>query len=131
MTTIVGNNGIVKVGANAVAEVKSFTYEESAPGIPDTAKGDADVTRRTGAIVDRRGTVECMLDPTDANGQASIQPGDSVTLGLYQDTDGSGKYYRSGGAIIGRLVETSPEGNGIASATYEWEGNGSWTLTTV
>ena len=40
MATHKGSEGTVKVGSNAVAEIKSYSIEESADTLEDTAMGD-------------------------------------------------------------------------------------------
>jgi len=41
MATHKGSEGVVKVGANTVAEVRSYTITESADTLEDTSMGDS------------------------------------------------------------------------------------------
>ena len=41
MATHKGSEGTVKVGSNAVAEIRSYSIEESADTLEDTSMGDA------------------------------------------------------------------------------------------
>ena len=41
MATVSGNNGVVKIGSNQVAEVKSFDITETDNIIEDTGMGDS------------------------------------------------------------------------------------------
>ena len=48
MATRVGNDGDVEVGAAEVAELKSWSLDESAAQIEDSAMGDANQTYKAG-----------------------------------------------------------------------------------
>ena len=41
MATHKGSEGIVKVGSNSVAEIRSYSIEESADTLEDTSMGDS------------------------------------------------------------------------------------------
>ena len=99
MATHTGSAGIVKVGTNAVAEVRSFTLDTSAEILEDTALTD---TSRTYAVGKKGATVsvECWWDETDTNGQIAIAEGNQVTLNLYPEGSDSGDYYFSGTYLI-------------------------------
>ena len=88
MATYTGNDGVVLVGASAVAEVRSFTLREDAPRIEDTVLGDANRTYKADlATVD--GTIECLYDPAGA-GQTAMTIGAAVTLDMRPLGTGSG-----------------------------------------
>ena len=48
MATHAGSEGTVKSGSNTVAEIRSFSLEESADTIEDTTMGDTSRTYLTG-----------------------------------------------------------------------------------
>ena len=80
MASHIGRDGIVKVGsANTVAEVKSFSIEESADTVETTKMTD---TSRTHAITltSFSGSLDCFWDETDTTGQGALTIGASVTL---------------------------------------------------
>jgi len=129
MATHTGSAGIVKVGTNAVAEVRSFTLDTSAEILEDTALTD---TSRTYAIGKKGATVsvECWWDETDTNGQIAIAEGNQVTLNLYPEGIDSGDYYFSGTYLItGQSVSTPTDG--IIESTFSATMTGALTRGTV
>ena len=73
-----GSEGVVKVGANTVAEVRSWTVSEEAETIEDTAMGDAARTYQVG-LKTWSGSCDVFWDETDTNGQVALAAGSSVT----------------------------------------------------
>ena len=129
MATHTGSAGIVKVGSNAVAEVRSFTLDTSAEILEDTALTD---TSRTYAVGKKGATVsvECWWDETDTNGQIAIAEGNSVVLNLYPEGADSGDYYFSGTYLItGQSVSTPTDG--IIESTFSATMTGALTRGTV
>ena len=129
MATHTGSAGIVKVGTNAVAEVRSFTLDTSAEILEDTALTDTSKTYligKKGATV----SVECWWDETDTNGQIAIAEGNQVTLNLYPEGSDSGDYYFSGTYLItGQSVSTPTDG--IIESTFSATMTGALTRGTV
>ena len=129
MATHTGSAGIVKVGSNTVAEVRSFTLDTSAEILEDTALTD---TSRTYAVGKKGATVsvECWWDETDTNGQIAIAEGNSVVLNLYPEGADSGDYYFSGTYLItGQSVSTPTDG--IIESTFSATMTGALTRGTV
>lgn len=129
MATHTGSAGIVKVGTNAVAEVRSFTLDTSAEILEDTALTD---TSRTYAVGKKGATVsvECWWDETDTNGQIAIAEGNQVVLNLYPEGADSGDYYFSGTYLItGQSVSTPTDG--IIESTFSATMTGALTRGTV
>jgi len=129
MATHTGSAGIVKVGSNAVAEVRSFSLDTSAEILEDTTLTD---TSRTYAIGKKGATVsvECWWDETDTNGQIAIAEGNSVVLNLYPEGADSGDYYFSGTYLItGQSVSTPTDG--IIESTFSATMTGALTRGTV
>jgi hypothetical protein len=124
-----GSEGLVKIGANTVAEVKSYSIEESGDTVETTSLGD---TARTylPSLTTFSGTIECHWDETDSTGQGALTIGAQVTLNLYPEGDDSGDSYYSGDVIV-TGVSRSAAMDDIVAATYSFQGNGALTLTTV
>ena len=89
MATVSGNNGEVKIGTSAVAEVKSFDITETDNIIEDTATGDSAKTFVSG-LNEASGTITCHFDKSDSSGQEAMTVGASVTLNLYPEGDSTG-----------------------------------------
>jgi predicted secreted protein len=129
MATHAGSEGTVKSGANAIAEVRSFSLEESADTIEDTTMGDASRTYLTG-LKTFSGSVDVFWDETDTDGQVSFSVGSSVTLAVYPEGDTAGDTYYSGTAIVtGRTITSSFDG--MVEASFTLQGSGALTATTV
>ena len=129
MASHIGRDGIVKVGSNAVAEVKSFSIEETADTVETTKMTD---TARTHAITltSFSGSVDCFWDETDSTGQGALTNGASVTLALYPEGDTTGDTYYTGTALV-TGVSRSASFDGMVEATISVQGTGALTSATV
>jgi len=94
MGTHKGSEGFVKVGSATIAEVKSYSLEESADTIETTKMGDA-ARSYLPSLTSFSGSVDCFWDETDTAGQVALTPGASVTLVFYPDGEASGDTYYS------------------------------------
>jgi len=68
MATHTGSEGTVKVGANTIAEIRSFSIEESAETLEDTSMGDTARTYKP-SLTTFTATVDVLWDDTDTTGQ--------------------------------------------------------------
>jgi len=129
MATHKGSEGTVKVGANAIAEVRSFSISETGDTIEDTTMGDAARTYKP-SLTSWSGSVEVYWDETDTNGQVALTVGAEVTLNVYPEGSSTGADYLTGSAIVtGRTINSSFDGMVEASITVQ--GNGALTADTV
>jgi hypothetical protein len=129
MATHTGSEGTVKVGANAIAEIRSFSIEESADTLEDTTMGDGARTYKP-SLTTYTGTVDVLWDETDTTGQGALTIGAEVTLNLYPEGDTSGDTYYTGAAIVtGRTINSSFDG--LVEMSISVQGNGALTQTTV
>lgn len=129
MASHIGRDGIVKVGANTVAEVKSFSIEESADTVETTKMTD---TARSHAITltSFSGSLDCFWDETDTTGQGALTIGASVTLALYPEGDTAGDTFYSGTALV-TGVSRSASFDGMVEASISVQGTGALTADTV
>ncbi len=81
MTTQTGNSGVLSFGGSDVTELKSWSLEESAEQIDDTAMGDTNRTSKSG-LPTANGTIEVHYDEADAV-QESMDAGAAGALVLY------------------------------------------------
>lgn len=129
MATHIGRDGVVKVGANDVAEVRSFSINQTADTVEDTTMGDTARTRLV-TLTSFDGSLDVFWDETDTNGQVALGVGSNVTLALYPEGDSAGDTYYSGTAnVTGVSISTSVDGMVEASITVE--GSGALTTATV
>jgi predicted secreted protein len=129
MATHTGSEGTVKVGVNAIAEIRSFSIEESADTLEDTTMGDTARTYKP-SLTTFTGTVEVLWDETDTTGQGALTIGAAVTLNLYPEGDASSDTYYTGAAIVtGRTINSSFDG--LVEMSISVQGNGALSQTTV
>lgn len=129
MATHKGSEGTIKVGSNAVAEVRSFSISETSDTVEDTTMGDTARTYKP-SLTSWNGSVEVYWDETDTNGQVALSVGSEVTLNAYPEGASTGADYLTGSAIVtGRTINSSFDGMVEASITVQ--GNGALTSTVV
>ena len=129
MATHKGSEGLVKVGSATIAEVKSYSLEESADTIETTKMGDAARTYLP-SLTTFSGSVDCFWDETDTAGQVALTPGASVTLVFYPEGSASGDTYYSGTALVtGKTITGSFDG--MVEASISVQGTGVITTATV
>tara|TARA_R110000868_G_scaffold313856_3_gene574865 strand:- start:2974 stop:3366 length:393 start_codon:yes stop_codon:yes gene_type:complete len=129
MSTFSGKDGVIKSGSNAVAEVRSWSIEETAGTTNDTVMGDDwdthKVTQKSWS-----GSCDVYFDDTDADGQATFVAGASVTVHFQMEGDTSGDHDFTGTVTItSRSVSSSHDG--IIEASFSFTGNGALTESTV
>jgi predicted secreted protein len=129
MATHKGSEGTVKVGTNAVAEIKSYSIEESADTLEDTSMGDSARTYKP-SLSNFSGSLDVFWDETDTNGQGALSIGSEVTLNVYPEGDTSGDTYYTGSAIV-TGVSRSASFDGLVEASISVQGNGALTTSTV
>ena len=129
MATFSGNDGIVKNGANQVAEVLDWALSESANTIDDTVLGDTSTTHKTG-LLSWSGSINCYWDDTDTNGQVALTIGSSVTLNLLPEGATTGDAQYSGTATI-TGIERAVANDSIVTQAFTFTGNGALTIGTA
>ncbi len=129
MATFKGNSGTVKVGANAIAEIRSYNIDETMDTIEDTAMGDTYRTFKT-SLKSFSGSVDVFFDDTDTDGQGALTVGSEVTVNFQMEGDATGGHSLSGSALVtGRTITGSFDGMVEASLTLQ--GTGPLTESTV
>lgn len=128
MSTFVGTNGNVKVGASptAVAEMDSWELT-MADNLNDITKFGQTWKTQTSGIRDWMGKFSGRWDMTDVNGQATLQTvmvGTAALVSLELDIDGTHHY--SGSAWI-KQIQIKQVVNGVATAEFDFDGDGALT----
>jgi predicted secreted protein len=129
MATHKGSEGTVKVGSNAIAEIRSYSIEESADTIEDTSMGDSARTYKP-SLTQFSGSIDVFWDETDTSGQGALAVGSEVTLNFYPEGDTAGDTYYSGSAIVTGVTRTGSF-DGMVEASISVQGNGALTESTV
>lgn len=127
MATHAGSEGTVKVGANAIAEIRSFSVSETADTIEDTTMGDAARTYKP-SLKSFNGSLDVYWDETDTNGQGALTVGSEVTIGFYPEGATTGDSYYTGSAIVTGLTVNSSF-DGMVEASITIQGNGALSLS--
>jgi len=129
MATHKGSEGTVKVGSNAIAEIRSYSIEESADTIEDTSMGDSARTYKP-SLTQFSGSIDVFWDESDTSGQGALDVGSEVTLNFYPEGDTAGDTYYSGSAIVTGVTRTGSF-DGMVEASISVQGNGALTESTV
>ncbi len=129
MATHKGSEGTVKVGSNAIAEIRSYNIDETADVLEDTSMGDTARTYKS-SLTSFSGSIDVFWDETDTSGQGALDIGSEVTLNFYPEGDASGDTYYSGSAIV-TGVTRSASFDGLIEASISVQGTGALTETTV
>jgi predicted secreted protein len=124
-----GSEGVVKVGANAVAEVKSYSLTETADTIEDTVMGDSARTYQS-SLTSFSGSLDVHWDETDTTGQGALTIGASVTLNVYPEGASTGDTYYSGTAIVTSIAVTGSF-DGMVMASIGVQGTGALSKSTA
>lgn len=130
MATHSGSEGVVKIGSNSVAEVRSWTIDESADVLEDTTMGDTARTYKS-SLTTFTGSMDVYWDETDTTGQGALTIGASgLTLNLYPEGASSGDTYYTGSIIVTGVSRTGSF-DGMVEASISFQGTGALTSTTV
>ena len=124
-----GSEGTVKVGSNAIAEIRSYSIEETGDTLETSTMGD---TARTyvPSLTSWSGSVDVYWDETDSTGQGALTVGAEITLNVYPEGDTSGDTYYTGAAIVTSVSKTASF-DGLVEASVGVQGTGALTSTTV
>ena len=129
MANHTGSEGVVKIGTNTLAEVRSWTLTNTADTIEDTTMGDS--WRSFKSVLSAfTGSVVCYWDETDTNGQNALTSGSTVTLNLYPEGASTGDKYYSGSVIV-TSIERTASFDGMVEATFSFQGTGTLTTSTA
>ena len=128
MATHTGSEGTIKIGANTLGELRSFSLETTAETIEDTSMGDTSRTYKVG-LKTFTGTASVFFDETDT-AQIALVAGAEITLNVYPEGASSGDTYYTGSAIVtGRTINSSFDG--MVEMEISFQGNGALTESTV
>ena len=126
MATHKGSEGTVKVGSNAIAEIRSYNIDETADTLEDTSMGDSARTYKP-SLTSFSGSIDVFWDETDTSGQGALDIGSEVTLNFYPEGDTAGDTYYSGSAIV-TGVSRSAAFDGLVEASISVQGTGALTV---
>jgi len=123
-----GSEGLVKIGAVTVGELRSYSISETAGTIEDTTLGDSAKTYKAGQTT-WSGSCDAFWDEADS-GQTAITAGASVTLNFYPEGDATAATFASGSALVTE-ISTSSSIDGMVEVSFSFQGSGALTWATV
>lgn len=123
-----GSEGTVHVGSDAIAEIKSYSVEETSDTVETTSMGDAARTHLA-SLTSFSGSLDVFWDEVDT-AQIALTVGTSVTLKFYPEGTASSAKYYSGTAIV-TGVTRSASFDGMVEASISVQGTGALTLATA
>ena len=128
MATFAGKDGIVKIGSNAIGEIRSYSIEQTMDTIEDSSMGDTDRTY-VASLKSFSGSMDVYFDEADT-GQLDVQVGDAGSISVLMEGDTAGDHSLSGSILVtGRTITASFDGMVEASITFQ--GTGALTEGTV
>jgi len=125
MATHTGSEGTLKVGANTIAEIRSYSLEETADTVEDTSMGDSYRSFKT-TLKGWSGSVDVFWDETDTLGQGGLVVGAQVTISVFPEGASAGvseKYYTGTATVTGF--------DGMVESTITLQGTGALTEATL
>ena len=123
-----GSDGVIKVGANTVAEVRSYSLDESADVVEKTAMGDSSRSYLS-TLTQFTASVDVFFDETDT-AQTALSVGSTVTLEVYPEGTSTGDTYYSGSALVTGFTR-SASFDGLVEASVTLQGSGGLTTSTA
>jgi hypothetical protein len=129
MATFAGSGGVIKIGSAAVAEVRSYSIDETMDTLEDTAMGDTSRTFKA-SLKSFSGSADVFFDDTDSSGQGALTVGSTGSISVLMEGDTSGDHSLIGSILVtGRTISGSFDGMVEASITFQ--GTGALTEGTV
>ena len=98
MATHTGSEGLIKIGANTLGELRSYSLETTGDTIEDTSMGDSARTYKAG-LTAWSGTASLYMDEADT-AQIALVVGAEITIKVYFEGATAGDKYYEGTAIV-------------------------------
>lgn len=130
MTTLIGNSGVVKIAANAIAELTGFSVTETQGTAEDTALGDTARTYLADGMQAWTASVTGHYYPGDTNGQALIIAGASLSLVFNFAGTGTGTQKLSGTGIVTQVQFGELQNGQVIPFSAQFQGSGALTRGT-
>jgi hypothetical protein len=124
-----GSEGVVRVSATAIAELRSWELSHSMEPIEDTILSDTDRTYVAG-LNSWSGSATAFWDETDTNGQEALTIGASVTLGFYAEGTATGDVYYTGTGLVTGITRRAAI-QGMVEVDFTFQGTAALTRSTA
>ena len=134
-TTYKGKDGIVKVGANNIGQIRNFSVEQSADTIEDTSMGDTARTYKD-SLTQFTASIDALFDQSNADSvtpdaaQVAITIGSTATFKFLPQGATTGDYQLSGEGIVTGITRTQSF-DGLVEISFTIQGSGALTIGTA
>lgn len=137
MATHIGREGIIRVGttgngstaANAIAELRSFSIEETGETVEETVMTDT-TRRHKPTLTSFSGSADVYWDETDTDGQVALAVGTACSL-KFMPEGSAGTYTVYHGDVIVTGVSRSASFDGMVESSITFTGTGPLTTATT
>jgi hypothetical protein len=126
MATASGQYGKVAIASSNIVEVMKWTLELSVPDHPHGTSATSGYKKRTAGTKDGTGSIEGLQDPADPV-TTYIEPGDSVTLLLYES---AAKFWTVPALITKLAMDVDIDDGAPVSWNSDFGIHGAWTKPT-
>ena len=128
MATHTGSEGTIKIGANTLGELRSFSLETTGDTIETSNMGTTARTYKAG-LTSWSGTASLFWDELDT-AQNACTTGSEITIAVYPEGATAGDKYYTGTAIItGKSVSASFDG--LVESSISFQGTGTLSFSTA
>lgn len=134
-TTYKGKDGIVKVGANNIGQIRNFSVEQTADTIEDTSMGDTARTYKD-SLTQFTASIDALFDQSSADSvtadaaQVAMTIGSTATFKFLPQGDTTGDYQLSGEGIV-TSISRSQSYDGLVEISFSIQGSGALTIGTA
>jgi len=124
----VGKDGVLKIDDVAVAQLRSFSVEETGDTVEDTTMTSTFRTYKP-TLTSFTGSADVYWDETDS-GQNGIVINDEPSIKFFPEGADAGDTYYSGTCIV-TGISVSSSFDGMVEASITLQGSGALTTSTV
>lgn len=122
-----GNAGIIKIGSNALGEMRSYSIEHNSDTIESSSMGSTFKTYETG-LTDFTASIDAYWDEDDTV-QNAFTAGAEVTLIFFPEGDATGATRYTGTAIV-TGISRSASHDGLVECSFSVQGKSALQTTT-
>ena len=127
MATHTGSEGLIKIGADTLGELRSYSLETTGDTIEDTSMGDSARTYKAG-LTAWSGTASLYFDEADT-AQTALTVGSTITIKVaFEGTSSGDKFYEGSAIVTGKSVSASFDG--LVESEISFTGTGALSLST-
>jgi len=125
---ILGNGGVVHVGAVAVAEIRDYSIEQTSEVVASASMGDSWMTNQA-TQKSWTASFNAYWDADDA-AQNALDVGASVAIVFFPEGNSSGNATYTGTAIVNSVSQSSSY-DGLIEASFSVTGTGALVISSV